>query len=267
MSPDRNFLDRYLHRLDRCEPFVVVTIVEAHGSVPQDVGAKMVVTEAGLDYGTIGGGKVEAKALELAGNMLRESTSHLFVDWNLKADVGMTCGGSVKLYFERVGAKDWPIFVFGAGHISQALANILVLLPCRLTCIDPRKEWLDKLPSEVTSVHLEETSKYVDKLPENAFVLCMTRGHSSDYPVLKRIFSADRKFAYLGVIGSRAKAAVLKKELIAAGIPEARIQFQCPIGLPLGGNHPSEIAVSITAQLLLVRDVNHQRSTAPATIR
>jgi xanthine dehydrogenase accessory factor len=60
---------------------------------------------------------------------------------------------------------------------------------------------------------------------------------------------------YLGVIGSRAKRAVLSKELLAAGLKQSKIDsIICPIGLPIGRNHPGEIAVSIAAQLLEVRD-------------
>ncbi|MEL7089190.1 MAG: XdhC family protein, partial [Planctomycetota bacterium] len=94
----------------------------------------------------------------------------------------------------------------------------------------------------------------VKKLPGVAFVLCMTQGHRSDFPVLEAIFTADRKFPFLGVIGSAAKAAVLRRELRAADIAAGAIDFRCPVGLSLGSNHPAEIAVSIAAQLLEVRD-------------
>ncbi len=265
MSPDRDFLDRYLHRLDRGIPFVVVTIVEAQGSVPQDTGAKMIVTHEGLDYGTVGGGKVEAKAAEIAEQMLHDERDYQFVDWSLKADVGMTCGGRVKLYFERVGGRIWPIVIFGAGHVTQALAKQLVMLPCRVVCIDPRIEWLNKLPEGIEKIVHPEPAEYVDRLDEGTFVLCLTRGHSSDFPVLKRIFQTDRKFPFLGVIGSRAKAAVLRKELTASGIPDERIDFQCPVGFPIGGNHPAEIAVSIAAQLLEVRDRQSTNATTRAS--
>ncbi|MDQ5979454.1 MAG: xanthine dehydrogenase accessory factor [Verrucomicrobiota bacterium] len=80
--------------------FVLVVLVEALGSTPQDTGARMLVTAAGLHSGTVGGGKVEAKALSLAQDLIAErADAPRFVNWTLKTDVGMTCGGSVKLYF------------------------------------------------------------------------------------------------------------------------------------------------------------------------
>src|SRR5215218_4533744 len=75
-------------------PLVAVTVVDTIGSVPQDRGAKMIVTAAGLHYGTVGGGKVETKAIAEAQRMLRgeESEPTKFAQWNLQKDVGMTCG-------------------------------------------------------------------------------------------------------------------------------------------------------------------------------
>ena len=61
----------------------------------------------------------------------------------------MTCGGTVSLFFESRNVTDWRIAVFGAGHVTQALARVLVQLPCRLTCIDPRDDWLAQLPDGV----------------------------------------------------------------------------------------------------------------------
>src|SRR6266850_131731 len=110
--------------------FVLVTLVEALGSTPQDTGAKMLVTAAGRHAGTVGGGRVEAQAIAAAQEMLAasgpERAQPKFVSWTLKKDVGMTCGGAVKLYFEPHPAHGsaWTIAIFGAGHIAQALLPV-----------------------------------------------------------------------------------------------------------------------------------------------
>jgi len=235
-------------------PFVLVTLVEATGSTPQDAGAKMVVTDAGLQRGTIGGGRVEAKAIAEAHAMLHEGVNCHLHDWSLKADVGMTCGGRVKLFFECQGNRSWQIFIFGAGHVTQALTRLLTTLPCQVTCIDSRPEWIEQLPAGVATLVTDDLPAAVDTLPADASVLCMTQGHRSDLPVLQKIFQSGRQFPFLGVIGSRAKAAVLRKELAEVGIPPEQALFHCPVGLAIGSNCPNEIAVSITAQLLEVRD-------------
>lgn len=253
MPPAEHFR-RAAELAEQGTPFVAVSLIETTGSTPADAGARMLVTAAGLDTGTVGGGRVEAKAIEVARQMLTESSASRVVDWSLKADVGMTCGGRVTLSFDAVAAVAWPIIIFGAGHVTQALARLLVTLPCRVTCIDPREDWLAKLPAGVRTIATEDPPGEVARLPDDAFVLCMTRGHRSDLPVLQRVFELGRSFPFLGVIGSRAKAAVLRKELQEAGIAASGLRFHCPVGLPIGGNSPPEIAVSIAAQLLEQRD-------------
>ena len=256
----REFHDRLNERAHAGGPFVVVTLIDVHGSTPADAGAKMVVDSSGRDFGTVGGGRIEAQAIAEAQSLIESGEQTRFADWSLKADVGMTCGGRVRMFFEAWNTSPWKIVVFGAGHVTQALANLLIALPCQLTCIDPRADWLAKLPSKVNAICMGDPKAHVAKLDDQTFVMCMTRGHKSDLPILKQIFTNDRNFAFLGVIGSRAKAAVLRKELIDAGCDENKIEFHCPIGLPIGSNHPAEIAVSIAAQLLSVRDAIVEKS-------
>lgn len=252
------FVEKLQGLLDANIPFVTVTMVEAQGSTPQDVGSKMLVTSDGLYYGTVGGGKLEKKALDEASDMLNPKAGRTtqFVSWRLDADVGMTCGGSVKLFFEAYNVNTWNITIFGAGHVAQALVRLLERLNCRILCIDSRPEWLARLPEspKLTKRHAENMPQAVSDVPENAFVLLMTMGHSSDMPILLEILKS-RAFLYLGVIGSRAKAVRLKQDVEAAGLPEsAKNAFYCPIGLDIGSNHPEEIAISIVAQLLQQRD-------------
>src|SRR4051812_13377624 len=262
MLPDAPTLYEQLVALERGgTAFVLVVLVESLGSTPQDTGAKMLVTAGGLYAGTVGGGKVEAKAIDVATDMLRQGKmTPSFFNWTLKGDVGMTCGGSVKLYFEPhagggAGAE-WPIWIFGAGHVVQALVPVLAPLDCQLTICDPRRDWLEKLPRgrNVRYIEAAEPADLVPTMPDRAFLLCLTKGHASDRPVLQRAL-AERRFPFVGVIGSDAKAKVLQQELVAGGLPADRAkEFYCPVGLPFGNNDPREIALSIAAQLLTERD-------------
>lgn len=255
----RPFYEHLHDLLEVGTPFVSVTVVDAVGSVPQDQGAKMLVTADGRYEGTVGGGRVEHKAIQEAQRMLRAeppSRPTQYVEWNLKRDVGMTCGGSLKLFFEAFNVEAWRIVIFGAGHVANALTRLLVELDCRVTCFDTREEWLARLPESrrLTCVLSTDLPGEVKHLPDHAFVLLMTMGHTTDGPILIEILRT-RSFPYLGVIGSTAKAARLKKDLREAGLPpETHDAFHCPIGLPVGTNHPTEIAVSIVAQLLQERD-------------
>lgn len=239
-------------------PLVTVTVVDTMGSTPQDRGAKMIVTAEGLRFGTVGGGKVETKAIAEAQRMLAgeiAGNTH-FVQWNLAKDVGMTCGGIVKLYFETHNAGRWRIVVFGAGHVANALINVLVHLDCVVTCIDPREEWLSKLPDspKLTKIRADDMPSQVAALPDDSFVVLMTMGHTTDKPILIEILRT-RRFPYVGVIGSDAKAKILHRDLDEAGLPPDSHQgFVCPIGLELGTSHPYEIAISVVGQLIGRRD-------------
>jgi xanthine dehydrogenase accessory factor len=147
--------------------------------------------------------------------------------------------------------------VFGAGHVASAVVACLGQLDCHVTCIDPRAEWLDRIPNNarLRKIRRDEPRSIVAELPADAFVVCMTMGHATDRPILEEIFRQGREFPFLGVIGSRAKRAVLLKELAAAGIADEQAgTFHCPIGLDIGTNQPGEIAVSLVAQLIQERD-------------
>jgi xanthine dehydrogenase accessory factor len=164
----------------------------------------------------------------------------------------------VKLYFEPHAATPggWPIVIFGAGHIAQALAPVLIPLPCSLTICDSRTEWLDQFPRapNLRVIVHDAPADLVSTLPAHAFVLCMTKGHTTDRPILQRAL-LECDFPFIGVIGSAAKAAVLRRQLISDGVPPERAaKFHCPIGLDFGTNHPHEIALSIAAQLVSERD-------------
>ncbi len=267
MPTPHGFVERLAELSHSGAPFVCVTMVDAQGSTPQEAGSKMLVTASELVSGTVGGGRVELKAIEHARHMLAQPVNQTplteLVEWNLKRDVGMTCGGSVKLFFETYNHSDWRIIIFGAGHVANAVVACLALLDCHVTCVDSRAEWLDRIPNraKLRKVQSAEPHTLVAELPSDAFIICMTMGHATDRPILEEIFRQGRQFPFLGVIGSKAKRAVLMKELTAAGIPKEQAEaFYCPIGLDLGTNQPGEIAISVVAQLIQERD--HWRGKA-----
>lgn len=267
MSVSRQeFYQQFFDLMAASQPFVCVTLVYTSGSVPQDQGAKMLVTESGLYAGTVGGGKVEQKALSEAKALLTKvkqtpEKTQIYREWNLNHDVGMTCGGNVKFYFELMNVQRWQIVVFGAGHVAQLLVPLLTTLDAQITCIDTRQDWLDKLPEQVnlTKICVEKHEDYVDQIASQSFVVLMTMGHTSDKPILLDLLSrqetSECKYPYIGVIGSQAKAVQLKKDIEEAGLPEeCQTKFFCPVGLDIGNNQPAEIAISVAAQLLSERD-------------
>jgi xanthine dehydrogenase accessory factor len=219
------------------------------------LGGKVVVTAEGLVAGTVGGGRVEAKVIEEGQRLLGEDEAVCEeVVWNLQRDVGMTCGGEMRFLFEVVRPlAAWHVVIFGAGHVAKAVVGVLSGLACRVDVIDVRADWLEGLP-KAGNVKVHCVSAYeegVGLVSEKSFVLCLTKGHSTDRPVLREVMRRYPEGAFLGVIGSLAKRAVLSRELREDGIEEEQLEkVVCPVGVPIGTNDPAEIAISIVAQLL-----------------
>ncbi|MCF6264466.1 MAG: xanthine dehydrogenase accessory protein XdhC [Xanthomonadales bacterium] len=240
--------------------FVSIQIIAIKGSAPQVVGAKMLVTADCNNSpfsGTVGGGKLELFAIEHAKKLLatdnQQATDNISL--NLQKDISMTCGGVVQLFFEVYRHSSWNIAVFGAGHISQALIPILLTLNCKIQCFDSRTNWLEKLPDSpaLTTTRLDELADAIERVPANSYIIAVTRGHSEDVKIVEKLFQ-HRNPPFIGIIGSKSKAVAIKKQLKALGIKQNQLeQIHCPVGLPIGENIPSEIAISIAAQLLQLK--------------
>ena len=241
------------------QSFVVITLARVQISAPGEEGAQAIVGEQGLVEGTIGGGKVEAKAISKALQMLRVPTECRLQreEWNLREDVGMTCGGIVNLVFQRYSSAAWRILIFGAGHVSQALIPLLLTLDCEIDVVDPRGDWLERMPGHVR-LNRHQVDAYEDGVSlvgDDHFVLSLSMGHSYDVPILKKLLDRESLPRFLGVIGSEAKARTIRRELHQLGYSADRTsKIQCPVGLKVGNNSPAEIAVSMAAGLIQARD-------------
>lgn len=243
-----------IKKLEGKTSYVLITVVDAQRSAPQEIGAKMLVTQECEDaplYGTIGGGKIEKESLRYALSLLRDrsATSHT-KHYSLTKDLEMACGGEMSLFFEIKRAKKWSIAIFGAGHIAQKLISILKSLDCHIYCLDSRKVWLKKLPKSKKIIR----GSFEYLLPEDCFCLIMTHSHELDLSIAKKLLKSSEEIPYLGVIGSSSKAKKIKNRLRESGISQEDIaKIYSPVGLDIGNNTPAEIAISIAAQLLEVR--------------
>ncbi len=244
--------------MDERAPCVLVTLVAARGSAPQEIGAKLLATAQGLSSGTIGGGRLEAHALRVAlARLAADAPEPCALETvNLQRDLGMTCGGEVTLLYERVGGARWDIAVFGAGHVAQSVVRLLATLDCDVSVFDTRPEWIERVPSSpsVRAQAVDDLAGRVETLRDGAFIVVMTQGHATDLPVLRAAHAWGRH-GYVGVMGSAVKAARLRRELEESGVSgEWLAGLRCPIGLPFGDSRPGEIAVSVVAELLQTRD-------------
>ena len=148
------------------------------------------------------------------------------------------------------------LIIFGGGHIGQELAKVTSAIGFEVTIIDDRPEFVTegRIPWATTRI-CEKPESYAKSLEtnENTYLCLVTRGHRNDAKVLKELIQKPR--AFLGMIGSKRKREVVKKEMVAEGICTEQ-QFdlvRCPMGLDIGGETVQEIAISIVAELVQVR--------------
>lgn len=166
------------------------------------------------------------------------------------------------LIFDPVTAESFHLLLFGAGHVGQALVNVLQPLPGRIDWIDSRVEMLSTrtLPSHVRAVITDEPADEIDAAPPDCYVLVMTHSHQLDLAIcetaLKRM-----DFAFCGLIGSDTKRRRFLQRLDSKGLSQAALErLVCPIGITgVTGKHPAQIAVAVAAQLLLLISQNEQR--------
>ena len=162
--------------------------------------------------------------------------------------------GETLRYFEPL-RRAGRVYVFGGGHVGQALVPVLASVDFPVTVYDKRKEIADKehfpQAEQVIYGEYEDIFAHLTLKPED-YVVIMTPGHESDYALLEQVLRYET--AYVGCIGSRHKIARTQALLREAGISEERIQsVHSPIGLPIGAQTPAEIAVCIAAEMILCR--------------
>lgn len=244
---------------------VLVTVTEVRGHAPRAPGAKMVVGES-QTWDTVGGGNLEATAIERARELLSSGATEpetMTFSLNEHATVEhgrQCCGGVVNVLLEPQQARP-SVAIFGVGHVGYELARVLSRFPLQLHLVDSRADQLDPARfADVTNgtaqVHLRHSpvpESTLAELPAGAHVLIMSHDHSEDF-ILCDAALRRGDLGTVGPIGSSAKWSRFRKRLRDEGHDDAAIdQISCPIGVPgIPGKEPAAIAVSVAADLLRV---------------
>jgi xanthine dehydrogenase accessory factor len=155
---------------------------------------------------------------------------------------------------ERLDQALPALWLYGAGHVGQALARIVAELPLRLTWIDTRAELFPApIPDAVQIVHAPDPLTTVTAAPPGTRFLVLTHSHALDYALCRTILERG-DFASLGLIGSKSKAARFRSRLTRDGVPADSIaRLQCPIGAGgVASKWPAAIAVGVAYELLRV---------------
>ncbi len=237
--------------------YASVTITAAEGSTPRSSG-KMLVFEDGKTIGTIGGGEVEhLAALDAAGCIKAAANACREYKLNAGKDgIGMTCGGSVSVFIEVYMAK--PMLVIcGAGHVGGALIRLAEFCGFDTTLLDTRSdEYIqDKIELAGRYIHCEDFREGLSKLSleSGAYIVIATFGHEGDMEALEA--ALDKNAAYIGMVGSKKKVGTLFDKLTEKGFSKERLKsVYTPVGLDIGSETPEEIALSIMAEIMLVKN-------------
>ena len=265
---------KILTRLNKSkQPYTLATVVDTDGSSPAKIGQKMVILENGKTHGTVGGGAIEKRAIEDGREMLKLGRSGTkkyelkVTKGNNEADrenVGMICGGVANIYYETF-LPNRELYVFGGGHICQALGKLVDKDKYKLIVIDNRKEFANPtLHPHADEVIYSKYDKFSNtfKPDPNSLVVIVTHAHIKDYEILHNIYKRNLNFKYVGMIGSKEKVtsniSKLFNDLGRIPLPN----LYSPIGLKIGGDSPYEIAVSIVAEIQSVfynKKINHMK--------
>jgi len=233
----------------------LVTVIEAGGSTPAEVGKEMLVDASGLIGGTIGGGNLEHVSIKKAQECISRNMSTT-IHFDLKKDLGMECGGEVTIFI-KVYSPPIELVIVGAGHIGRVLYRYAETLGYDVIVIDDRADAATRehFPNakEILVGDIGEQCEKLSLSPSSSYIVIATRGHKCDEAALFHLIRKNPR--YIGVIGSRNKVATMMASLKNKGIPQDLLDtVYAPIGIALGGGHPAEIAISIISEILLVKN-------------
>jgi xanthine dehydrogenase accessory factor len=253
MEETRRVYEAALEAIQRGEPAAVATVIEARGSTPREVGAKMLIYADGRTVGTVGGGPLEARAIEEAQAALDEGQSRQFAysPAGTEPDDPRACGGDVRLFIEVLLPRP-TLLIIGGGHIGQAVAELGAFLGYRIAVLDERTEWAttERFPQAdvLLSGPLDEQVQAFP-LTEQTHAVLVTPHHSPDEKALAVL--AGHPVAYVGLLGSRRRTQATFERARALGVPDAFLtRVHTPIGLDIGAETPREIGISIMAEIV-----------------
>lgn len=239
------------------EAGALCTIVRSRGSTPRHTTSKMLVYADGSITGTVGGGEMEnrviAEALEAINDAQPRLLEYSMTDPS-RGDPGV-CGGQVEIYVEPIQPKP-TLLVIGSGHVGKEVAHLAHWLDFHVAVSDDRPEFCtpEAVPDadEYYPVAMEELPQHM-KITPWTYIVLTTRGVTIDVPGLPPLL--DSPAAYIGVIGSKRRWATTRKKLLEMGVDEAKLdEVRSPVGLELNAETPEEIAVSIMAEIIMLRN-------------
>ena len=227
--------------LERGEIFCLATVVKSDDAdVP--AGNKAIVYGDGSLEGSLGSHDLDQAICEQALAAFGENQNRV-----LEVDNG------IRVFFNVLSAEA-RLLICGAGHIAIPLARFAGEVGFSVTVIDDRSDFAhpSRFPGCTTIAENFTIALRDLQLGPTTFVVIITRGHEHDVDCLMEILNRDT--AYVGLIGSRRRVSFVLQWLEEKGFTRQRLKSVfTPIGIPIGAESPSEIALSIVSELVCVR--------------
>ncbi len=258
--PDNELIKKADELLNSGKPIAIATIIRKEGSGPRDVGAKIIVTQEGEVYGTLGGGFFEQHVVSEAVKAIKEgkpkTLKYSFTGKEVEGAIntGLICGGVVEVFIDVL--KPVPkVAVFGVGRVGGPLARIVKFMGFDVIVADTNEEVISKDLRKIASRVIVGDPKHIGgelskHLTEHDYAVITYGEINADYTVLKELINSN--VGYVGLLGSRRKVVEFIKKLIAEGVPEEKIlkKLSAPTGIDIGAETPEEISVSIIAEII-----------------
>lgn len=267
---DEEFIHLAKEKLSKGLKVAAVVVVKKEGSGPRDVGSKMLVSEGGEVYGTLGGGFFERHVVEEALKALAEGkprvVKYSFTGRPVEGavDTGLICGGILEVFIDVLKPTQ-RVIIFGTGRVGKPLGDLLSFLGFKIVVADPNPDLVsnDLYPYATVRAHIpvEQIEERLPELVLEGDIAFITHGVVEvDYKALKTLLKTNVKL--VGLLGSKRKVAEFVKRLLQEGIDKEVIKkkFRAPIGADIPADTPEEIAVSIATELITLLKGGHIKS-------
>ena len=239
------------------ESAALCTVVKSVGSTPRHVGSKMLVYPDGKFIGTVGGGDLEHRVLDEAWIAMTDGEARLLTYRMAdpsRGDPGV-CGGTVEVFVEPI-LPPAMVVVIGAGHVGKAVVHLAKWLGFRVAVSDDRPEFCNPEATPGADAYypvpMGELPQHL-KINKRTYLVITSRGANVDVQGLPGLLESNP--AYIGVIGSKRRWLTTAKGLKGQGVAEEKIaRVHSPMGLELNAETQEEIAVSIMAEILMLKD-------------
>ena len=242
-------------------------IIDVRGSSPNNISDIILICQDTI-FGTIGGGNLEYLVIEEAKKLLNKKIKNKILSIPLGPGIGQCCGGYVQIELSlHKNSKDAlkneslkknikpNLYIFGSGHIGQAIIAKLENISFNTFIIDSREDYLKMTNiKDINYLLSKEPWEIVSKLDNNSYFIVLTHSHDYDLKILNEVLKKNNTF--VGLIGSLTKKKRFYKRLINNGHKKSIVEkIECPIGIDIGNSKdPNEIAFSIITRILAIKN-------------